>query len=394
MAKELTQSQQRYAIDGINSELRREGRPTGVTKDDLPTPALIVDLDILEANIQKMADHASASGKSLRPHAKTHKCVQIARRQQKAGAIGICVATVAEAEVMVAGGISGVHLTSPIASPQKVEWVLLLAAKSPDLMVAVDHIKQVELYQQAAAAAEHTLNVLVDINAGDRRTGVEPGQSALDLARVVDKCKNLRLRGVQSYSGGSSHVVGFEERKAHSQNVMMKACETRELLTKNGLAAEILSGGSTGTYNIDSDLDGVTELQVGSYIFMDTDYRRIGGRGGDTYDDFGHSLTVLTTVVSTNHADRVSLDAGIKSFATDRSFGPETNDVSGVTYRFGGDEFGILTLDNPSRPLHVGDQLEFLVPHCDPTVNLYDRIYACRQDRVEEIWSIMNRLPI
>ncbi len=383
-----------YRIENINSELRQEGRPADLTKADLPTPALIVDLDVLEANLKKMAEYARASDKSLRPHAKTHKCVQIARRQVKAGALGICVATVAEAEVMIAGGIPGVLLTSPIVSPREIEWIIRLAEMSPDLMVAVDHAKQVELYQQKAAAAGRILNMLIDVNVGDRRTGVEPGQPALELARTIDKCKNLRLQGLQSYSGGSSHVVGFAARKAHSRQAMTKAVETRELLRKNGFAAEVLSGASTGTYNIDSELDGVTELQVGSYVFMDLDYRRIGGSSGDTYDDFGQSLTVLTTVVSANHKDRVTLDAGIKAFATDRSFGPQPKDVRGVAYRFGGDEFGILTLEEPSRPVRLGDRLEMVVPHCDPTVNLYDRIYACRKDRVEEIWSIMNRLPL
>ena len=388
-----TAARRGYVTDGIHSELRREGRPVGVTKDDLPTPALLVDLDDLEANLLKMANHVRSHGKAFRPHAKTHKCPQIARRQIKAGAIGICVATVPEAEVMVASGIPGVHLTSPIASPHKVEWIMRLAEISPDLMVAIDHPQQVQLYQAAAKAAGHTLNVLVDINAGDCRTGVAHGEPALDLARTVAKCANLRLRGLQSYSGKSSHVVGFEEREAYSREAMGKSIATRRLLEKHGMAVEILSGGSTGTYDIDCQLDGVTELQVGSFIFMDLDYRRIGGRDGPQFNDFGHSLTVLTTVVSTNHADRVSLDAGIKSFATDRAFGPESKDVRGVTYSLGGDEFGILTLEDPGRPIALGDRLEFLVPHCDPTVNLYERIYACRQDRVEEVWSIMNRLP-
>ena len=388
-----TAARRGYAIDGIHPELRREGRPVGVTKDDLPTPALLVDLDVLEANLMKMANHVRSHGKAFRPHAKTHKCPQIARRQIEAGAIGICVATVPEAEVMVAAGIQGVHLTSPIASPHKVEWIMRLAEIAPDLMVAIDHPQQVQLYQAAAEAARHTLNVLVDINAGDRRTGVAHGEPALDLARTVAKCANLHLRGLQSYSGKSSHVVGFEEREAHSREAMGKSIATRRLLEKNGIAVEILSGGSTGTYNIDCELDGVTELQVGSFIFMDLDYRRIGGRGGPQFTDFGHSLTVLTTVVSTSHADRVSLDAGIKSFATDRAFGPEAKDVRGVSHSLGGDEFGILTLEDPSRPIILGDRLEFLVPHCDPNVNLYERIYACRQHRVEEVWSIMNRLP-
>lgn len=394
MAEDSWGSRKGYRIEDINRQLRRDASPTGLSKDELPTPALILDLDLFEANVEKMAEHARASGTSLRPHAKAHKCVQIARRQIEAGALGICVATVAEAEVMVAGGVRGVHITSPIASRHKMQWIVRLAERSPDLMVAVDHAKQVRLYQDVAADEGRTLSVLVDINVGDRRTGVEPGEPALELATTIHRCRNLRLRGLQSYSGHSSHVVGFEARKTCSHEVITKAIATRDLLLRSGMPAEILSVGSTGTYNIDSELDGLTELQVGSYVFMDLDYRRIGGVSGEVYDDFGHSLTVLSTVVSANHSDRVTLDAGIKAFATDRSFGPQAKDVQGVSYEFGGDEFGILTLDEPGRTIRLGDRLEFIVPHCDPTVNLYDRIYACRNNQVEEIWSIMDRLRI
>jgi D-serine deaminase-like pyridoxal phosphate-dependent protein len=381
------------AGNNVLDQISREGKVTGLTKDDLPTPALLLDLDRFEANVTKMAAHAKAAGKSLRPHAKTHKCLQVARRQISAGALGVSVATVPEAELMVAGGVRGVLLTSPIVTPGKIERMVRLLEQDPSLMVALDSAKAAELYQQAAATADQTLNVLVDVNVGDRRTGELPGEPALKLAQTVARCKNLRLRGVQSYSGSSSHVVGFEARRAHSHKAMSQAAETRELLLKHSLPAEILSGGSTGTYNIDSELAGVTELQVGSYVYMDVDYRRIGGRDGEVYEDFAPSLTVLATVVSANHTDRVTLDAGIKAFATDRAFGPEVKDASGVTYRFGGDEFGILNLESPSRPIQLGDRLELIIPHCDPTVNLYDRLYACRGQRVEEVWSVMGRLP-
>ncbi|MDA2925697.1 DSD1 family PLP-dependent enzyme [Acidobacteria bacterium AH-259-G07] len=376
----------------VNRLISREGKTKGLTKEDLPTPALLLDLDIFEANLKKMAKHASSNGKALRPHAKTHKCVEVARRQLEAGALGVCVATVPEAEMMVAGKVRGVLLTSPITSPNKIERMVRLAAKAADLMVVVDHPRQVELFQAAAAAQGRTLNVVVDLNVGDRRTGVLPGQPALDLALHVSRSKNLKLRGLQAYSGGSSHVVGFENRKAHSLAAMTQAAETRKKLAKEGLPVEIFSGTSTGTYNIDSDLAELTELQVGSYIFMDLDYRRIGGRNGEIYNDFGHSLTVMATVVSANHPDRVTLDAGLKAFSTDRSFGPEAKDVTGVTYRWGGDEFGILTLTSPSREIKLGDRLEFIIPHCDPSVNLYDRLYACRGNRVEAVWSVMGRL--
>jgi 3-hydroxy-D-aspartate aldolase len=382
-----------YSMDELDAKLR-QGKPTDLFKADLPTPALLIDLDLFEGNVKRMADYAAAHKKQLRPHAKTHKCVEIARRQRAAGAVGVCVATVPEAVVMAAGGIDGVLLTSPIASPNKAARMAALTRTVPHLMVAVDHLRQVELYEQAAAAIDARLDVLVDLNVGDRRTGVTPGEAAVTLGQEVMKSKHLRLWGVQAYSGGSSHVMGFAARKAHSQKAMSQAAETRDLFQKRGLPADILSGTSTGTHNIDAEMEGTTELQVGSYVCMDVDYRRIGGESGAVFDTFGPALTVLATVVSANQPNRATVDAGFKAFATDRQFGPEAKDVTGVTYGFGGDEFGILTWERPSRAIELGVRLEFIVPHCDPTVNLYDRIYACRGERVEEVWSVLDRMRI
>jgi D-serine deaminase-like pyridoxal phosphate-dependent protein len=174
---------------------------------------------------------------------------------------------------------------------------------------------------------------------------------------------------------------------------MEQAIRTRERFEQSGLPAEILSGTSTGTHNIDAEFPGVTELQVGSYVCMDVDYLRIGGPAGPVFKEFAPALSVLATVVSLHHRGRATIDAGFKAFATDRTFGPEAKDAGGLTYTFGGDEFGILTWEDTSEGVKLGTRLEFIVPHCDPTVNLYDRIYACRDDRVEEIWSVMDRLP-
>jgi D-serine deaminase-like pyridoxal phosphate-dependent protein len=173
---------------------------------------------------------------------------------------------------------------------------------------------------------------------------------------------------------------------------MGKSVATRELLNKSGFDADILSGGSTGTYNIDSTVDGVTELQVGSYVFMDIDYRRIGGKtSGENYSDFQHSLTVLATVVNATHPDRVSVDAGTKALDTTTNWKPEAKGWPGLNYNRGGDEFGILTLEPGAKLPRIGDRIEFIVPHCDPNVSLYDRIYATRGDKVEAIWPIAAR---
>jgi D-serine deaminase-like pyridoxal phosphate-dependent protein len=364
--------------------------PRQMTTADLPTPALLLDVAAFEANLRIMADHCRKVGCAFRPHAKTHKCPELTRRQVASGALGVAVATVAEAEAMVAAGIRGVLLTSPLVERHKIARMVALASQQDAVLLAVGHEHQVELLASAARTAKVVVDVLVDVDVGDRRTGVLPGQPALRLAQQIAREKSLRLRGVQAYAGHASHAAGFENRTKVSRTAMTQAVETRALLAKAGLDVPILSGGSTGTYNIDSGL-GVTELQVGSYVFMDVEYRRIGGRDGAVYTDFRPSLTVLTTVVSATHADRVTVDAGTKAFATDVPDRPEAKSLPGLTYRRAGDEFGTLTAAKGAKLPRLGDRLEFLVPHCDPTVNLYDRIHIVRGGRLEAIWPIAAR---
>ncbi|HEX3870330.1 MAG TPA: alanine racemase, partial [Pirellulales bacterium] len=231
----------RYTSTEIANKLRHAGRVEDLFKDDLPTPALLVDLDAFESNVAKMAAHAKKHGKQLRPHAKTHKCVEVARRQKAAGAVGNCMATVPEAVMLAGGGIDGLLLTSPIVSDVKAAQFAELAKTAKNLMVAVDHARQIALWDGAAEAADVTLGVLVDLNVGDRRTGVEPGEPAATLAQEITRAKHLRLRGVQAYSGGSSHVVGFEARREHSKRAMEQAAETFDLLKHRGLPVEIFS---------------------------------------------------------------------------------------------------------------------------------------------------------
>ena len=378
-----------YSKKEVKTQIRKELK--SLAKDDLPTPALILDLDFFEANISKMSQHSRAASISLRPHAKTHKCPEIARRQVRAGALGVCVSTIHEAEVMAASGVRGLLLTSEMVGRNKIERLVRLTRKHPETISVVDNALHAAQLNDAATAAKLTLNVMIDIDPGGRRTGLLPGAAAVTLAEQIMKLPRLRLRGVHSYSGGSAHVVGFEARREHSHKAMQAPLETFHVLKERGFPMEIMSGGSTGTYNIDPALEGMTELQVGSYIFMDVDYRRIGGKSGDVYTDFAPSLSVLSTVISKNHPDRATIDAGIKAFATDRRFGPEVKGVTGVEYQFGGDEHGILMLKEPDRAINLGDRLELIVPHCDPNVNLYDRLYCVRGERVEDVWMIAGR---
>jgi D-serine deaminase-like pyridoxal phosphate-dependent protein len=274
-------------------------------------------------------------------------------------------------------------------------------------MLSVGSQLQADLLSAAAESAGADISILIDLDVGDRRTGCLPGQPALDLAKHIANKKRLHIRGVQAYAGHASHTVGFADRKRVSSEAIGKAVETCRLLEKAGIAAKILSGGSTGTYNIDSTIDGFTELQVGSYVFMDVDYRRIGGADGrPIYTDFQPSLTLLATVVNATHPDRVTIDAGTKAVDTTTTNRPEIKTWPGVVYVKNGDEFGALTIETeerraggvslpvsspPGKLPALGDRIEMIVPHCDPSVNLFDRLYACRGEKVESIWPITAR---
>jgi D-serine deaminase-like pyridoxal phosphate-dependent protein len=362
-----------------------------LTKHDLCTPALILDLDMFESNLNKMASCARDCRFQLRPHTKSHKCPVIARRQIEAGAVGVCVATLSEAEVMAEAGIPGILITSELVGKPKIERLMTLAKRHPDLMVVVDNAENVRQLAQAAEAHKVQLNVLIEMDVGSHRTGTAPGMPTLELAQVIARTPSLKLQGLQAYAGFAAHIVSFESRKAGSEEAMAKAFETQHLLKKHGIDANLLTGGSTGTYNIDSQLQGAIELQAGSYIFMDLDYRRIGGRGSDLYEDFGCALTVLSTVISRPSADWATVDAGLKAFSTDKPYAPECKTVGNIAYSWGGDEHGKLNLTQADRQVSLGERLEFIIPHCDPTVNLYDCIYAVRGEKVEAIWPIAAR---
>jgi D-serine deaminase-like pyridoxal phosphate-dependent protein len=338
-----------------------------------------------------MAAHVRGAAKALRPHAKTHKCPEIARRQIAAGALGVACAKLGEAEVMARAGVRGLLITTEIVAPGAIARLVRLMAEAPDTLVVVDDAQNVAALAQAAAGAGVVVNVLVDVDVGGRRTGVQPGADALALARLVAARPALRLRGLQGYAGQCAHVVGWEARRTASRAAMGPLMETRRRLEADGLPVDIVAGGSTGTYDIDSDLPGLTELQAGSYCVMDLDYRRIGGRSGPALTDFEMALTVVATVVSVPTKDRAMVDAGLKAFSTDRPFVPEAVETPGVEYSWAGDEHGRLTVPDPSRAPRLGQRIEFFPPHCDPTVNLYDRIHVVRRDRVEAVWDVAAR---
>ena len=344
--------------------------------EEIPTPALLLDLDAFEANLERMASLVKQAGKALRPHAKAHKCLEIARRQMEAGAVGVCVATLAEAEMMAEGGITQMLLTSPVADPAKMARIVATGA-----MVVADHLDQVTWYNQAAEDAGRTLEMLVDMDVGDHRTGAATKDDVIAIAEAIEDASNLTFRGVQAYSVLGSHAGGRHEREEVSQRVFRTVAQTVGAMRRGGMRVDIVTGGSTGSAEFDLRVPELTELQAGSYVFMDMAYRKEGV-------EYPQALYVLGTVVSANHSGFVTVDAGTKAFSTDRGYPPAVVDLGASTFRWGGDEFGYVDLISAPRELKLGDRVWFLPPHCDPTVNLYDRIYACRGGEVEHVWPV------
>jgi 3-hydroxy-D-aspartate aldolase len=356
-------------------------------RGDIPTPALVLDLDAFEDNIRKMAAHLKARYKDFRPHGKTHKCPAIAKALIDAGAIGICAARLSEAEVFAEHGIRGLLITTAVVGKDKIARAAALSRRAPDTMFVVDDEENVRAINDAHAGGA-PIKLLIDLYFG--RTGIEPGLPAVRLARTIGSLPHVTLEGLQSYDGQAAHTTPFQARGERTNGNMAKAVETKAMILEDGIPCRIVTGGSTGTYRFDSDNPGMTELQPGSFIFMDLDYEQIGGPDGDRYRDFTNALTVLTTVVSTPPGFAI-VDGGYKAFSTDRPFTPRPVGLDGVSYGWAGDEHGRLDVRNAPHPIKLGDRIEFIPPHCDPTVNLYDQIYALRGDRVEAVWPIAAR---
>lgn len=360
-----------------------------MVRADIPSPALLLDLDAFEANVGAMTAFVARHGKALRPHAKTHKCPEIARRLIAAGAVGACTAKLGEAEVLAGHGLRGLLVTTAVIGPAKAARAAALARGAPDTIVVADDAGQVAVLDRAAGEAGVRLNVAVDLYFG--RTGVPPGDAAAAVARAIAASPHLVFAGLQAYDAQASHTRGVEARKARTTATMAAAVATRRQIEAGGLACPMVSAGSTGSYRFDAAIDGLTELQPGSFVFMDTDYLSIGGVDGtEPYDDFRPALSIVTTVVSV-HGDEAIVDGGFKSFATDRPFPPVPVGRPDLSYSWAGDEHGRIDMRRAARRLAVGDRLEFRAPHCDPTVNLYDEIHALRGDTVEGVWAIAAR---
>ncbi|KAH8717087.1 hypothetical protein GQ44DRAFT_712849 [Phaeosphaeriaceae sp. PMI808] len=357
--------------------------------DSLDTPSMIVDLDLMEANIKKLMDRLLPTGVSIRPHLKTTKSAALAKRLVAAGAKGGCVAKLSEAEVMCNKGFDDLLITCEIIGAPKVRRLVALFSKHKSIRIVVDSEVGARAIDKAIAEsgvdAREQITVLIDLDVGLHRTGIQPGEPVLRLASCIKELKHLRLIGVQGYEGHLQHVHGFEERKSKCLESMHMLTETADALRKDGHQIDVVTTGGTGTAEFCAGVSGVTEVQPGSFLFMDTDYR---AAIGTTYSN---SLTILSTVLSVQGPRIVTIDAGLKSLTTDSGLA----ECKTPGYRYGvlGDEHGSLEWEDgeEARVLHVGDRVEMVPSHIDPTVNLHDFYYAHRKGAVEEIWEVDAR---
>ncbi|EJL79999.1 putative amino acid aldolase or racemase [Variovorax sp. CF313] len=361
----------------------------------LDTPALLIDLPAMTRNIERMAAFAKARGINLRPHVKTHKSVEIARRQVAAGAIGVSCVTLGEAEVMVQGGIPGVLITSPAVTPSKISRLIKLAqrARPGDVMVVVDNPQNLADLARAVSELTHPLDVLVDYGAGYNRTGAATQAKVLELAALVAAEPRLRLRGLQSYAGNLQHIVSREERSTAAAGLRETVADIVAAAKRQGLHFDIVTGAGTGTHDLDSQENAFTELQTGSYVFMDAEYTQVLANDGQP-SPFEVSLFVQTAVVSTNATGWVTVDGGTKCFSTDSGVPLVAKGADAASrYAFFGDEHGKLIPPQGSqaqRPA-LGARVEFVTPHCDPTVNLHDAYHVVEGGTLVAIWPVDAR---
>ncbi|MGH6975955.1 MAG: DSD1 family PLP-dependent enzyme [Stellaceae bacterium] len=365
------------------------GRPGG--RAALDTPALVVDRPALDRNIAAMAAHAGAVGIALRPHVKTHKSVAIARRQVAAGALGVSCVTLGEAEIMVRARIPGVHLTSPLVTAAKLARLAALArAPHRGLSVVVDHTDTVAALSAVLRDAPAPLSVLVDVDAGQGRTGCTI-EAAAALARTVHAAPGLRFAGVQAYAGHLQHVAVRAERRERSLRLADRLRGLLRQLAADELPVPVVTGGGTGTFDLDPEARVFTELQVGSYVFMDVEYLHALADGRNT-PPFETALFVATAVIGVNQPAYLVTDAGLKSFATE---GPRPEPArgapSGSRYEFFGDEHGKLFVPTGAARPALGAVIECVTPHCDPTVNLHDFYHVVDGDTLVEIWPVDAR---
>ena len=353
----------------------------GMAEHEVDTPALLVDLDALEFNLDRMAALLDGTGVRLRAHAKTHKSPVIAHMQAARGAIGQCVQKVAEAEIMAWGGIQDILVSNEVVGPAKLARLMALSGVA-HVAVCADCDAGVDRIADAAACAGVRQDVLVEIDTGHGRCGVAPGPDAVALAARIAASSHLRFAGLQAYHGAAQHMRTLDERTAAIGAGAEATRRTVEQLRQRGLVCDIVGGGGTGSFELEAASGVFTEIQAGSYAFMDADY---GRNHGGASAGFRQSLFVLATVMSTRPG-RAVVDAGHKAVAIDSGY-PLVWQQPGLAYTGASDEHGVLTGDG----LALGEPVRLVPGHCDPTVDRHDWYVGVRGGRVVRVWPVAAR---
>jgi 3-hydroxy-D-aspartate aldolase len=356
----------------------------GMREDEVDTPALILDLDAFEHNLDTMAGFLAGSGVKLRAHAKTHKSPVIAKLQMVRGAIGQCCQKVGEAEVLAWGGIPDVMVTNQVVGARKLARLAALA-KISQVSICVDDPAQIAAIEAAAEAGGVRIPVLVEIDVGGKRCGVEAGPPAVALAEMIAASKHLSFHGIQAYHGSAQHIRDPEARAAAIGSAIDASRRTVEQLRQRGLDCPVVGGAGTGSFRHELASGVYTELQAGSYAFMDADYAR-----NTEAPPFRHALFVLATVMSASSPQVAVVDAGHKAMPTDSGY-PVVNGRPGVSYVGASDEHGKLTVEDPGLRPRLGEKLRLIPGHCDPTVDRYDWYVGVRRGRVECLWPVAAR---
>jgi 3-hydroxy-D-aspartate aldolase len=363
----------------------------GMAEADIQTPCLVLDLDALERNIAKMGDYAKAHGMHLRVHGKMHKSVDIAKLQQRiGGAVGVCCQKASEAEVFVRGGIRDVLVSNQVCDPVKIDRLARLPGLGARVIVCVDDANNVSDLSAAARKHGSQLEVLVEIDCGQGRCGVTTPAEVLALAQAIDAAEGLTYSGIQAYLGSAQHLDSYAARKEKLDAAIAQVKEIITGLTAAGLAPAIVTGGGTGTYHFESNSGVYTELQCGSYAFMDADYGRIKDADGNRIDagEWEYAAFILTQVMSHVKADRAVVDAGLKVQSVDSGL-PVVHGRDDVEYISCSDEHGVVA--DPNGALKVGDKLRLVPGHCDPTANIHDWYVGVRDGTVETLWPVSAR---
>ncbi len=361
---------------------------------ELDTPSLLVDLDRLEHNLRSMQEKARLAGVRLRPHTKTHRTPAIAKIQEAMGATGITVAKLGEAEVMASEGLTDIFIANEIVGRIKLDRLKKLKGNVNRLAVGVDHPDHVEMLSATMGGEPSPLDVMIDVETGDPRTGIRPGQHAVDLARLVADAPGLRLRGIYTHDGQSYDAQSIEEVRAINRQSQEWMLETADLLKKAGLPVEEISIGSTPSLLVDGIENGITEIRPGTYAFLDADQAQLIG----TYAFCAQ--TVLATVISRPTPERVVLDAGTKSLTyyvqergVTRAIGHGRLKVDPRIYldKMSDEHSSFDIPEDSSLRFEIGDKLEIIPNHACPTTNLHEVIYGVRQGQVEVVWPVLCR---